>query len=714
MTRISAEEFFAKSKPTTETSGGMPQSQPVSSTVNQGGFISNIKEAAISRGKDIAGIIGEKKSGIRRNLPLAGAVAGFVGDVTGETAMAGLKAIAPRAVEEQVGAKAQQIFGSQPVQDVVGQYEQIKQQYPEATRAFESVFNIASLLPITGGAKVGGKVVGEGLEAAGKGLISGAEEGLQKQAVEYATKLVSPTKTKAIREAEVARTQVINGKKVVTPDLFEQQAIEEVSKIKGVSPKNTLQQNYNVIRQENTNLAKQLETDVANTNIIIPRKESIARLNAIKETLSQNPVIVGSAEKTAGRLLEGAKKFINQNDGSLSGLLKARKDYDNWVLTQKPKAFDATAENAFTIANREVRQTLNNLLDEKAPNVGIKDSLRKQSSLYSALDNIAPKAAEEASTKIGRAVQRIGNTLGIKNKAVQTLAGLGLVGGGGAAALASLPAVATAGVGYLTYRGGKFLISAKVRKALGELLESGGKKINPSDAKIIQNLIDKAGKANKQGGFAKNPFFKETDVLTEKVAEAIKSIDTDPVKVNGKLEFGNVDDAFELDKAKARINTGKPLTATEAEYYAPILKRNGIDVYKELDNAMGNVETSLINEAKKYKTVDEFIDSLDITKQSKSNSNLSNLSKDIDVDEFGKAIRLAEKEFGIKTNSEAVKSWEKRIKLGEKPVIYVGGDFMRVIDGSNRLQAYKNLKYNKVPTVFQSQLEEIFKKAKKK
>ena len=124
-------------------------------------------------------------------------------------------------------------------------------------------------------------------------------------------------------------------------------------------------------------------------------------------------------------------------------------------------------------------------------------------------------------------------------------------------------------------------------------------------------------------------------------------------------------------------------------------------------------EEPLIEEAKKYKSAEEFVESFNITKQNKSHKELSQISKEIDVEEFGKKILLPETEFGIKTDDTVIENWEKRIEKGERPLVVVGGDFMSVVDGQNRLKAYKNLKFNKIPTVFKSQLTDIWNKANK-
>jgi hypothetical protein len=183
-------------------------------------------------------------------------------------------------------------------------------------------------------------------------------------------------------------------------------------------------------------------------------------------------------------------KFVNENDGTASGILKARKQYDRWVLSQKPKAFNATTENAFTLANREIRNALNNILERKAPNVGVKSQLAKQSSLYKAMENLTPKAAEEANTAIGRIVQNIGKAIGIRNTAMQQLAGVIGLGGiaAGSAAFAG-PAAAIGVPSFLIYKAGKFIMKPEVKNAMSKVLRQVESKLkystNPTEIKTL-------------------------------------------------------------------------------------------------------------------------------------------------------------------------------------------------------------------------------------
>ena len=91
-------------------------------------------------------------------------------------------------------------------------------------------------------------------------------------------------------------------------------------------------------------------------------------------------------QEDVDKLLNKMISLIEENKGSGSGVLKARKAYDAWVKSQKPKVFSAETENAFSIANREIRQTLNTILDEKAVSVSVKEELKSQSNLFNAPD----------------------------------------------------------------------------------------------------------------------------------------------------------------------------------------------------------------------------------------------------------------------------------------------------------------------------------------
>lgn len=363
------------------------------------------------------------------------------------------------------------------------------QKYPEAAKDVKNVVDITTLGVGSGVAKPAIKA----LSATGKTLEKSGAAAIDANAFKFAQDLVKPVENAEIKLNQVKRTTEAGGlfkQDIVTPTASEIQSAQEVAKIPGISPSNTYQKNFNIIRDYNVKEAQQLENDVKTYDFVIPKKEVISKLNAAAKELQNSPLIVGDAEKMAQKLLNGAKQFVEKNDGKGSGLLQARKDYDQWVLDQKPKAFDAKAENAFTLANRAIRETLNTVLDDNATNLGVKDSLKKQSAIYRAMDNVAEKAAEEANTVFGRSLQRIGQALGTRNKLVQTLAAATGVGVFGAATTFAMPLTLLTGAGFLIYRGGKLVMKPGVRIAIGKLLKESGTLIDATDRAILQHALD--------------------------------------------------------------------------------------------------------------------------------------------------------------------------------------------------------------------------------
>lgn len=392
---------------------------------------------------------------------------------------------------EKVGEEVKKIPG---VEEKIQQLSKIAQDHPEIAK---DIKNAVDILALGAGKTVEKPIIdatGKTLEKTGTVIEESGVAAANKQKDTFVRDLIRPEQTKAIKEAQVGRTtekgKGIFKRSEVAPTKQELASEEAVKEIPNVSSNNTYQQNFNIIKDYNKGKAVELENIVKENDFIIPKKEIKARLQVAKDKLVQAPLITGDAEKTADKLIAKANQLIDANEGKGSGILKARKEYDAWVESQKPNAFDAKAENAFTIANREIRSSFNDLLDEKAPNLEIKKSLQKQSALYNAMENITPKAATEADTAVGRAFQNIAKTLGTKNKVVQIIAAAAGIGGLGAAATFA-PGVAVAGgLGFLVYRGGKFLLKPELRIAFGKLLKTAGEKISSEDKAVINSFLD--------------------------------------------------------------------------------------------------------------------------------------------------------------------------------------------------------------------------------
>lgn len=267
-----------------------------------------------------------------------------------------------------------------------------------------------------------GGVAGGLLSGTGK-VLSNVKQGITNRGVRQIEKqsnfideLITPKMTSkesaaAIKSGRVLESTGLTGERTFKDAINNFDNIKSaVNEVEGISSKNTNLENANLIRNKISELGDNLEQDLVNAETQIGNdrgfftpNEFNKEMNLVKSRLSENPLIVGDAEKTATKLIEKFNSLVKQNGYKPSGLLKSRKELDIWVKAQKgDKVFDTATENAFTIALRDVRNTANEFLANKVPDVGVKDSLLKQSSLYNALDTVAEKASKEGGSKVKR------------------------------------------------------------------------------------------------------------------------------------------------------------------------------------------------------------------------------------------------------------------------------------------------------------------------
>lgn len=499
----------------------------------RGGFLQRVKEDIGRRTEKLfKGTTEISEKGKQQTLPettlqLFGQVAGGILDVGQEALVSGFRGIGrifentPDFIEDFVKEEFKKA-GSTFIESPIGQsalnelkkgidaWEGFKEEHPRAARNVEAVVNIAALFPIGKAAepvgKAGGVVLrkGAGIAAKTAGRGAGALEVSGRVAIAserqgFIRQLIRPVQTKAVKEAQVTRT-LEKGRgpfkrSIIKPSQQELRSEIEVLKIPEVSSKKTLQGNFNAIAETNRAEAIALENALKNNDFIFTKKELLKKLRDARNNLKKNPAITGDAEKTADKLIVEIERRINEASNKGSELLKVRKEFDQWVRNQKgASAFDPAKDNAFTIANREIRQTINDFLDVNAPSAGVRDSLRKQSSLFNALDNLAPKAAIEADTAFRRFLQRASEVLGTKNKVVQALAAAVGIGGLGAAATFA-PAAATLGVGgFLIFQAGKLVLKPEVRLLTAKLLRELERILEKASGATSKGLLDEITK----------------------------------------------------------------------------------------------------------------------------------------------------------------------------------------------------------------------------
>lgn len=120
-------------------------------------------------------------------------------------------------------------------------------------------------------------------------------------------------------------------------------------------------------------------------------------------------------------------------------------------------------------------------------------------------------------------------------------------------------------------------------------------------------------------------------------------------------------------------------------------------------------ESSLTIEAKKYKSAEDFIKQVSFSpaRDSKDRGVIRRfLSKETTIEPID--ILELDKN-NPKIDNSTVKTYEQMIEGGERPFLLIDGN--RVIDGHHKLQAYKNLGFDEVPTISKKQLTDIWDSA---
>lgn len=470
--------------------------------------------------------IGEGIHPVEVGVQTAGAVAGGLTDMASEVINWTLKQtwkIIPDLVKKPIEEVGKDILntpafqkGIELAQKGIEYYQGWKDENPRVAKDLESVVNIGVLLSYSRVAqKVGVGIKKDIGKVAGK-LAPKLEESAIKNKGVFVRELVKPVETKSILESQVPRTTEkgvgLFKKSIIKPTPKELNMEKEVMKIPGIDPKKTMQQNYNLISDANFKEANLLKTSINNNDFIFPKKELKFKLQITKNELMQNPLITGDASKTASKLITKVDQMIDEVPAKGSSLLKLRKEYDNWISSQKGTGiFDPAKENALSIANREIRHTINNFLIDKSINVPVKASLRKQAILFDAMENLVPKAAIEANTAFGRLLQNSMELLGIKSKIVQDIAAAVGIGGLGAAAYFAPPVAVIGGTGLLVYKAGKMIMNPSLHLRVASLLktlENNFKNIPAAmnllkeDMSVVKDLLSTgivAGKVIEQG-----------------------------------------------------------------------------------------------------------------------------------------------------------------------------------------------------------------------
>lgn len=374
----------------------------------------------ISRRKqEISGIQNSDQGLGSKILQQGGEVAGLAGSL-GTRA---LSAITPNFLESPIAGALQGAakgVASVPiVQKGLEKYQQFAQQHPEASANIGAVGDIASLVPEVGAFTETGSLA--------KGLIKGGFEkvGLASTDSAKILDLVNPNLSKkgvenAVMQGRGQKTGIL-GNISLKPDKKTIKAAEAVTGI--VDPSKTITENINMVKNGLGQEAENLKNQILTQDHPYVFKELQSKLKAISKPISIKSD--ATLNKQFDLVRQAAMDLAKQNGGMVSGLLDARKAFDDLVEKEFPTLYDrsnAPMKNAIL----SMREGMNSFIEDNLPKgSGFRESLAKQTSMFNALDGMKTKVAAEIGTnKLERLVNKHPVIGGI-------IKGVGKVVGGG-------------------------------------------------------------------------------------------------------------------------------------------------------------------------------------------------------------------------------------------------------------------------------------------
>ena len=378
------------------------------------------------------------------------------------------------------------------ISDGYQSYLQWKSENPNDAMGVESIINVAEVFaPPLRRKPIPDKTM---LRTAADKQYDRAVHLETKQRRDYLQSLITPISTKANDEARAKRmTQNDKGRNVYNPTDEEVEMVNILKRL-DVNSDKSLVGNRQVIEAEidktHNSLVKQLKKSKFKFN----KKELSAKLETIVDDIQEtNPVLVGDASAVAKKIFNKAQQLLAKTDGSPAQVMQVRRDLDKWAKQQGKGSFDGN-ENAYTVAQRAVRDFLNEQVADAVPETSVLDKLRKQHLLLRTNDRLLPKAAQEADTKLGRLGQNIAKATDTTlprtplGKIATVTAGAGILASAGFTgmlpALAGLAATST--LGYAIYRGS---VSPSLRRTLSAALRETDKVLNSKISREMREAI---------------------------------------------------------------------------------------------------------------------------------------------------------------------------------------------------------------------------------
>ena len=429
-----------------------------------------------------------------RATMVAGDIIGGFGDITGDALMTGAAAMTPDFILEGVGNSFKAIAetdagreGMKAAAQGIESYNNWAKDNRNDAKYLESWFNIGAIATPPTPIKGIVSEAGASLQETGATITKGGLKKLQGTKNELVTVMLEPT--------DIARipTEDLTSKGFFETITYDPQVgytrdnIDIVAEIPEVNPKKSYTYNSTVIEKARQAEQKKLESILGRTPVVVDSDVVTQELGKRAGALLSSPefkTMDATLQKKTEVIFKEAVRRIQSGDGSLLDLLQARRDVDAFIGRQK-LGLDQNQASTLDLARRAVNGSLNDIIAELSDNVTVKQSLRKQSAMISALDIINPKREKNGRTAIARIKNNFSAYL---PRTPVALAATVTFSAG--FLMQNWPLMSAAAVSGIIFAGGKAVLSPEAKVLLGGMIKGSGDAIKAAEKAGALDVVE--------------------------------------------------------------------------------------------------------------------------------------------------------------------------------------------------------------------------------
>tara|TARA_R100000951_G_C2646024_1_gene182592 strand:- start:106 stop:1767 length:1662 start_codon:yes stop_codon:yes gene_type:complete len=423
-----------------------------------------------------------------------GDLAGGFGDIAGDALMTGAAAMTPDFILEGVGNSFKAIAetdagreGMKAATQGIESYNNWAKDNPDNAKYLESWFNIGAIATPPTPVKGITSAAGASLQETGATLTKNGLKSLQGTKNELVTAMLEPTDIARIPTEDLTSKGFFD---TITYDPqvgYTRDNIDIVSEIPEVNPKKSYTYNSNVIEKARQAEQKKLESILGRTPVVVESDVVTQELGKRASALLSSPefkTMDATLQKKTEVIFKEAVRRIQSGDGSLLDLLQARRDVDSFIGRQK-LGLDQNQASTLDLARKAVNGSLNDIIAELSDNVTVKQSLRKQSAMISALDIINPKREKNGRTAVARILNNFGAYLPRTPVALAATAtfSAGFI-------MQNWPLMSAAAVSGILFAGGKATFSPEARVLVGNMIKGTGDAIKAAEKAGALDVVE--------------------------------------------------------------------------------------------------------------------------------------------------------------------------------------------------------------------------------